>query len=169
MNNIENSILFSILLISLGQIIGFILSIVANYLLFKKIGENKWLAICPIVNDYIIFRTFWSVKAFYGYIVLLVTLNIENICNLIDVDVTLPPILALIICFAGLFFEFLQMKKISEGFEKGTLCAFLLLFFYPFTMLYLVIKCEPTDDVKARVIANKKKKEEKKDMGENNN
>lgn len=59
-----------------------ILSVIADMMLFDKLGKKKWLAIVPFVSEYIIFKSFLKTKEFWifmpSYIIYLVCCNLES-------------------------------------------------------------------------------------------
>ena len=42
---------------------------ISRWFLFKKMGMPGWKGIIPFYSDYVLFRTLWSVKAFWAYII----------------------------------------------------------------------------------------------------
>lgn len=49
----------------------YVFSIIGNVLIFNKagLGKKKWLGLIPIVNDFMLYKTFWNLKAFIVYII----------------------------------------------------------------------------------------------------
>lgn len=45
-----------------------ILSVIADMMLFDKLGKKKWLAIVPFVSEYIIFKSFLKTKEFWIFV-----------------------------------------------------------------------------------------------------
>ncbi len=42
---------------------------ISRWLIFNKMGMPGWKGIIPMYSDYVLFRTLWSVKAFWAYVI----------------------------------------------------------------------------------------------------
>lgn len=133
-----------------------ILSIIGNVVLFNKIGRNKWLGLVPILNDYILFDTFWNRNVFFLYIIIYVVYSI--LCTACSAN----NIIVLILSIAVLMLDIMLMDKISKGFDKSFLWTIGLMLLYPIFVTILACTSEPNDEVKAKVAEYFRRKEEKK-------
>lgn len=51
----------------------FVTSLIGNMFLVGASGENKWFGLIPIINDYFIYKIYWSQKVFVVYILAVIT------------------------------------------------------------------------------------------------
>lgn len=109
-----------------------ILTLTANFIMFKKIGKNKWLGLVPVVNDFILFDYFWSTKAFIVYIITYVLFWVSSISS-----GTLAGCIYLITVIVVFVIDIILMDKIRKRFNKGFGYAIGLLALYPIFLIIL--------------------------------
>lgn len=154
MTNPEDAILFSMMIVLVVQIISSFATLIANFLIFKKIGENKWLGLIPFVNDFVLFRTFWNVKSFVIYMIFYAVYNADKICGLIGIKVDtnfIPPWLFIILSIIMIFMIIRLMDYIARGFGKGIGWAFGLALCYPIFGIILAVKYEPLPEITDKI------------------
>lgn len=125
-----------------------IFSVIANMMLFDKLGKKKWLAIIPFVNDYIMFTSFLSIKEFWIYILSSI---IYLICDLSHNYNVLVSVLYLISLIATSIIIVKLFDKIIQGFGANTLYSFGLILLYPVFMIYIMYKYELTDEMRNKL------------------
>ena len=54
---------------NLLSLVGFILVVVAEWRLFRKLGEKPWKSLVPYYNSYILYKHSWSKKSFWIYFI----------------------------------------------------------------------------------------------------
>lgn len=119
------SIIFAIVMII------YILTLIANIMLFEKAGKRPWLGVIPFVDSYTMYSTFWDAKLFWVYIVLYAV-------SLIFVRDS--AVLSLIVGIAMLVLNFLLQFKISKAFGKNWGYAIGLCLLYPIVGIVLFNK-----------------------------
>lgn len=124
-----------------------ILSVIADMMLFDKLGKKKWLAIVPFVSEYIIIKSFMNKKAFWifmpSYIIYLVCCNLES--NVLVSILYLISLAIVSIIIVDLY------DKILKCFGANTLYSFGLILLYPVFMIYLIRKYELKDEMKNKL------------------
>lgn len=132
MNVIFGMLLFTLLLFLAYAIFG----LIANFLFFRRIGENKWLGLVPIANYYVLFKRFWTVNMFYCYIaceaafILVPRLEANSFTRILY--------LAASICVFVI--EVLLLDKIRKAYGKGAGYLLGLALLYPVFILMLAYK-----------------------------
>ena len=113
----------SILGVSLVYVIGFILSAIGSWKVFKKCGEAGWKAFIPFYNKFVRFNLYWDKKFFWLYLIAtLVTTNLgANATGIMGLVVSA-------IGIAGLVVTFKMEMKCARCFGKGTGMGILLVF-----------------------------------------
>lgn len=118
-----------------------VLSLAANYFLFRKIGENKWFGLVPILNDYTLFKHFWDVNMFIVYIVcdaammLIPRMTANTFLQAVYIATNV-----------GVFvISILLMDKIRKAFGKGIGYLFGLMLLYPVFAMILAFRGNPAD------------------------
>ena len=121
-------------------------TLLANFLLFGKIGEKRWKGLVPILNDYVLFRHFWTVKAYAAYL-------ITYLIFFASARISAWPavIVALLVSIVLLIFVIREMDIISQAFGKGMGYTIGLTWFYPVFGIILAVNKE---------LKEKKEKEE---------
>lgn len=157
-------ILLVLIFIDIAMFIG---NLIANYYVLKKIGENKWLGFVPIINSFIIFRSFWNVKAFIAYLMLTLTLNVDVIyritCSLFGITISsstsiLPISLSIIISLILIFMIIRLYDKISSAFGLGGLWTLGLVILYPLFAILIAVRYEPNKEIVEKIKSIKQKK-----------
>lgn len=124
-----------------------VFSVIANMMLFDKLGKKKWLAIVPFVSEYIIIKSFMNKKAFWifmpSYIIYLVCCNLES--NVLVSILYLISLAIVSIIIVDLY------DKILKCFGANTLYSFGLILLYPVFMIYLIRKYELKDEMKNKL------------------
>ena len=133
-----------------------ILAVIGNIVLFNKIGRNKWLGLVPILNDYILFDTFWNRNVFAIYF------TVYTLYSILCVSCSANNIIVIILSIAVLMLDIMLMDRISKGFDKSFLWTIGLMLLYPVFVIILACTSEPNDEVKAKVAEHYRKKAEKK-------
>lgn len=141
-NDIYTMMAMFFLVISGFVIVVNVLNLIANVILFDKIKINKWFGLVPILNDYILFESFWSQQAFITYVVLKVSTFLLS-----KVDSDILGILYFIITLIVLVMEVSLMSRISRGFDKGFWFTIGLIILQPVFIIILALKYEPVEDV----------------------
>ena len=106
----------------------YILTLIANIMLFEKAGKKPWLGVIPFVDAYVMYSTFWNVKAFGAYIVLYAVSFMLMSSH---------AILSLIIGIAMFVINLLLQHRISKAFGKGWGYAVGLTLLYPIVGIVL--------------------------------
>lgn len=119
-------------------IIGYnILSLIGNFILFGKIGKPRYLGLMPVVNDFVIFKTFWNVKMFFVYLVLYIFYYISSVSNFkFNAEANLILSIGLLAIIITL------MEKIRKAFNKNFLWTIGLIVCYPLFIILLAYKGE---------------------------
>lgn len=124
-----------------------VFSVIANMMLFDKLGKKKWLAIVPFVSEYIIIKSFMNKKAFWifmpSYIVYLICCNLES--NVLVSILYLISLVIVSIIIVDLY------NKILQSFGANTLYSFGLILLYPVFMIHIMYKYELTDEMKNKL------------------
>lgn len=145
-NSIASWLALSLIVLFSFLIILKFATLIANFILFRRIGKNQWFGLVPFLNDYIIFDTFWTYKAFIVNIALyvlsiLLSESSSGFCS----------VLATLMNIAVLLIEVSLMNRISKGFGKGMWYTIGLIIMYPLFIIILALTCEPTDEVKEKI------------------
>lgn len=119
-------------------IIGYnILSLIGNFILFGKIGKPRYLGLMPVVNDFVIFKTFWNVKMFFVYLVSYIFYYISSVSNFkFNAEANLILSIGLLAIIITL------MEKIRKAFNKNFLWTIGLIVCYPLFIILLAYKGE---------------------------
>lgn len=148
---------------------------VSNFIMFKRIGENKWLGLIPIMSDYIRFKSFWNVKWFIAYFVCYILYNLESLCvfacNMIgkelDEDFSLFPVpVSLAISLFALFMVIGLCEHIAKAFNKSMWWTFGLAVCYPLFAIILAKSGTPSDELLEKVKENRNKTDSSKETNE---
>lgn len=115
-----------------------ILMMVAEWKLFKKLGEKPWKSLVPYYNAYILYKHSWSKKAFSIYFV---ASTLFDICNGISSHLaknapnsmwmTLLVLISLPFGIIAAVCSILYAFRLAESFGKGKLFSVGLLLMYP--------------------------------------
>ncbi|MFR7476059.1 hypothetical protein [Frisingicoccus sp.] len=150
--------LFILMIMNVALFIG---DFIANFFVLKKIGENKWLGLIPIINDFMIFRSFWGVAPFIIYLLLSLTLNIDAVYANLSNSTLLPAPISILISIVLIFMLVRLYDKISSAFGRGGLWTLGLVVCYPVFATLLAIKYEPGQDILEKIKAQKEKQNKK--------
>lgn len=136
----------------------YVFSIIGNVLIFNKagLGKKKWLGLIPIANDFMLYKTFWNLKAFIVYIIAMtgnlytrgtIEKYIAGFCLLASITV--------------LIMEVMMADRISKAFGKNALWTLGLLIIFPVFAIILGCKGDLTTKAKEKIENQLKKKAEK--------
>lgn len=153
MSSFEEQLFFSLLIILLIQLVYFVGTLVGNWMLFGKMGERKWLGLIPVVDKYVIFKFFWSKKAFITYCICAAIYFLISKFGMLNANGTssVCVIAFLIISIILLFFYVALYDKISHGFGKGFLWTIGLLICYPLFIIILVKTTTLTEEFQNKI------------------
>lgn len=124
----------------------FIMSLIGNMFLIGAAGKRKWLGLIPIVNDYFIYKIYWSRKIFVIYILAIITRVFSSGSN----DTTVAAI-CLISSMILLVIEVMLADHISKAFDKNTLWTLGLLILFPIFAIILGWKGTLSEDIKKKL------------------
>jgi hypothetical protein len=126
------------LVVNLLNLIALIMIVVAEWKLFKKIGEKPWKSLIPYYNFYILYKHIWSKKPFWIYLVTTVSFEIlEGASKYLSQNkpdsmwMTLLILIALPFGIASTVCNILYVFRLSEAFGKGKGFAIGLWLLYP--------------------------------------
>ena len=126
------------LVVSLLNLIALFMTIVAEWKLFKKIGEKPWKSLIPYYNFYILYKHIWSKKPFWIYLVTTVSFEIlEGASKYLSQNkpdsmwMTLLILIALPFGIASTVCNILYVFRLSEAFGRGKGIAIGLWLLYP--------------------------------------
>ena len=123
----------------------FIMSLIGNMFLIGAAGKRKWLGLIPIVNDYFIYKIYWSRKIFVIYILAIITRVFSSGSN----DTTVAAI-CLISSMILLVIEVMLADHISKAFDKNVLWTLGLLILFPVFAIILGWKGTLSEDIKKK-------------------
>lgn len=123
----------------------FIMSLIGNMFLIGAAGKRKWLGLIPIVNDYFIYKIYWSRKIFVIYILAIITRVSSSGSN----DTTVAAI-CLISSMILLVIEVMLADHISKAFDKNVLWTLGLLILFPVFAIILGWKGTLSEDIKKK-------------------
>ena len=136
----------------------YVFSIIGNVLIFNKagLGKKKWLGLIPIANDFMLYKTFWNLKAFIVYIIAMTG-------NLYTRGTTEKYIagFCLLASITVLIMEVMMADRISKAFGKNALWTLGLLIIFPVFTIILGCKGDLTTKAKEKIENQLKKKAEK--------
>lgn len=136
----------------------YVFSIIGNVLIFNKagLGKKKWLGLIPIANDFMLYKTFWNLKAFIVYIIAMTG-------NLYTRGTTEKYIagFCLLASITVLIMEIMMADRISKAFGKNALWTLGLLIIFPVFAIILGCKGDLTTKAKEKIENQLKKKAEK--------
>lgn len=136
----------------------YVFSIIGNVLIFNKagLGKKKWLGLIPIANDFMLYKTFWNLKAFIVYIIAMTG-------NLYTRGTTEKYIagFCLLASITVLIMEVMMADRISKAFGKNALWTLGLLIIFPVFAIILGCKGDLTTKAKEKIENQLKKKAEK--------
>lgn len=139
------SLLFGMLLILGVWFFYCILSLVANFFFFGKIGEKRFLGFIPFVNDFILFRHFWNVKIYFIFLAADILFSFHPMLVSESFSQNLYFISSAIVFVINI----LLMDKIRNRFGKGIGYLFGLIFLYPIFLIILARRGTMTEEVEA--------------------
>ena len=133
-------------------------SIIGNVLIFNKagLGNKKWLGLIPIVNDFMLYKTFWNLKAFIVYIIAMT----GNLYTRGTTDKYIAGF-CLLASITVLIMEVMMADRISKAFGKIALWTLGLLIIFPVFAIILGCKGDLTAGAKEKIENQLKKKAEK--------
>ena len=104
----------SILGFGLVYVIGFILSAIGSWKVFKKSGEAGWKAFIPFYNKFVRFNLYWDKKFFWVYLIahIVATTVGANATGILAVVVTA-------LAIAGMVVTIKMEMKCAKCFDKG--------------------------------------------------
>lgn len=123
----------------------FIMSLIGNMFLIGAAWKRKWLGLIPIVNDYFIYKIYWSRKIFVIYILAIITRVFSSGSN----DTTVAAI-CLISSMILLVIEVMLADHISKAFDKNVLWTLGLLILFPVFAIILGWKGTLSEDIKKK-------------------
>lgn len=123
----------------------FIMSLIGNMFLIGAAGKRKWLGLIPIVNDYFIYKIYWSRKIFVIYILAIITRVFSSGSN----DTTVAAI-CLISSMILLVIKVMLADHISKAFDKNVLWTLGLLILFPVFAIILGWKGTLSEDIKKK-------------------
>ena len=136
----------------------YVFSIIGNVLIFNKagLGKKKRLGLIPIANDFMLYKTFWNLKAFIVYIIAMTG-------NLYTRGTTEKYIagFCLLASITVLIMEVMMADRISKAFGKNALWTLGLLIIFPVFAIILGCKGDLTTKAKEKIENQLKKKAEK--------
>ena len=123
----------------------FVTSLIGNMFLVGASGENKWFGLIPIINDYFIYKIYWSQKVFVVYILAVITkiLSISSSNTIIVAICLISNVILLII-------EVMLADHISKAFDKNVLWTLGLLILFPVFAIILGWKGTLSEDIKKK-------------------
>lgn len=136
----------------------YVFSIIGNVLIFNKagLGKKKWLGLIPIVNDFMLYKTFWNLKAFIVYIIAMT----GNLYTRGTADKYIAGF-CLLASITVLIMEVMMADRISKAFGKNVLWTLGLLIIFPVFAIILGCKGDLTAKAKEKIENQLKKKAEK--------
>lgn len=130
----------------------YVLYIIINWKLFKKMGESGWKSIIPILNDLTIWNKVWSIKAYLIYLGQMIILTVlSNYMKGLKIDanselpinVWIVFFLGLILCIILLITAIKYERRLARAFGKGDLFVLGLIFLsIIFDMILAFSSCE---------------------------
>lgn len=136
----------------------YVFSIIGNVLIFNKagLGKKKWLGLIPIVNVFMLYKTFWNLKAFIVYIIAMA----GNLYTRGTTDKYIAGF-CLLASITVLIMEVMMADRISKAFGKNALWTLGLLIIFPVFTIILGCKGDLTTEAKEKIENQLKKKAEK--------
>lgn len=134
------------LVLSVILIAYFVISLVGNMFLVGASGEKKWLGLIPVINDYFIYKIYWSPKVFVVYILAVIT----RILSTGSTNTTIVAI-CLISNIILLIIEIMLADHISKAFDKNVLWTLGLLILFPVFAIILGWKGTLSEDIKKKL------------------
>lgn len=120
-----NSILFGAVLECLVMV--FVLTIIGNWMMFKKAGKPGWHSIVPFLNAYDEFSLCW--KGVYGIIFMAGIIGINLITQFVNPGSTVFSIIILVTAIILFVLHVKQSFRLAKAFGMGTKYGFFLVFF----------------------------------------
>lgn len=126
----------------------YVFSIIGNVLIFNKagLGKKKWLGLIPIVNDFMLYKTFWNLKAFIVYIIAMT----GNLYTRGTTDKYIAGF-CLLASITVLIMEVMMADRISKAFGKNVLWTLGLLIIFPVFAIILGCKGDLTAEAKEKI------------------
>lgn len=144
----------------------YILYIIINWKIFKKMGEPGWKSIIPILNDLTLWNKVWSIKAYLIFLGQMIILSLlSNYMKGINVSANSEiPINVLIVFFVGVILCITLIvtavkyeRRLARAFGKGDMFVLGLIFLSViFDMILAFSSCEYLGN-KSDIFCKKKK------------
>ena len=120
-----NSILFGALLEVL--VMAVVLTIIGNWMMFKKAGKPGWHSLIPFLNTYDEFSLCW--KGTYGIFYLAGVIGVNVITHLVNPTGTILAFIIPVAVFILFVVHVKQCFRLAKAFGRGTLYGLFLVFF----------------------------------------
>ena len=120
-----NSILFGALLDVL--VMAVVLTIIGNWMMFKKAGKPGWHSLIPFLNTYDEFSLCW--KGTYGIFYLAGVIGVNVITHLVNPTGTILAFIIPVTVFILFVVHVKQCFRLAKAFGRGTLYGLFLVFF----------------------------------------
>ena len=120
-----NSILYVAVLEVL--VMAVVLTIIGNWMMFKKAGKPGWHSLIPFLNTYDEFSLCW--KGTYGIIYLAGVIGVNVITQLVNPTGTILAFIIPVAVFILFVVHVKQCFRLAKAFGRGTLYGLFLVFF----------------------------------------
>lgn len=120
-----NSILYGAVLEVL--VMAVVLTIIGNWMMFKKAGKPGWHSLIPFLNTYDEFSLCW--KGTYGIIYLAGVIGVNVITQLVNPTGTILAFIIPVAVFILFVVHVKQCFRLAKAFGRGTLYGLFLVFF----------------------------------------
>ena len=106
-----------VLLIALAW---YVVQVIANWKIFKKMGEPGWKSIIPYYNSYILYKRTWKIMFFWIALVIGIIAGVFQSLSqsMPDQNVVFASI-ALVFLIAAFVIEIIECSKLSKSFGHG--------------------------------------------------
>lgn len=124
-----------------------ILSLIAYWKIFVKMGEPGWKAIIPIYSSYTLYKKIWNIKWFVITLIVEIVLVITGSCIPVlamtsDKNAIIPAIIFVILIIAAIVLTVMMCSKLSRAFGHGAGFTAGLFFLMPIFLLILAFSSD---------------------------
>ena len=116
----------------------YVVQVIANWKIFKKMGEPGWKSIIPFYNSYILFKRTWKTMFFWIALVIGFIAGVfQSLSQSMTDQAVVFASIAMVFLIAALVFEIIEDSKLSKSFGHGAGFTVGLVFLNPIFKLIL--------------------------------
>lgn len=116
----------------------YVVQVIANWKIFKKMGEPGWKAIIPFYNSYILYKKTWKTMVFWiALVVGFIAGMFQSLSESMTDQAVIFASISLVFFIAAAVINIIEYSKLSKSFGHGAGFTVGLVFLNPIFMLIL--------------------------------